>query len=123
MVLVSVRGEVIRRVELNESPNHTGMEVVYWHGPDQPALLFNGGMLWNGNGTIFAKLPDLPPPAGSKKQGWYHCIPADLHGDEGEEIVVYNPWDSFVAVYRSTPIENWKPFNPTPRQYNARLMD
>ena len=123
VMLVGLDGKIIRRFDLNSSPNETGMEAVYWNGKDQAALLYNGGMLWKGNGSVFAELPGLLKPQGPTRQGWYHCIPADLYGDEGEEVVVYNPWDSFVAVYGSSSTENWKPFNSSPRQYNARLMD
>ena len=124
IILVGVDGKIIRRFELNDSPNQTGMEAVYWQGPKRPALLYNGGMLWNGDGTLYAKLPGLPKPQGSPKQGWYHCIPADLWGDEGEEVIIYNPWDSFVAIYgSSSKSTDFKMYQPTPRQYNARLMD
>lgn len=123
VMIVGVTGNVIRRFELNESPNHTGMEAVYWNGPNHPALLYNGGMLWNGDGTLFAELPDLPPPQGTARRGWYHCVPADLTDDAGEEVIVYNPWDDFVAIYGSTPHPRFKPYRPTARQYNARLMD
>jgi len=123
VMLVGNDGQVVRRFELNESPNNTGMEAVYWHGPDKPALLYNGGQLWSGDGERFAVLPSLPEPVGNKRQGWYHCIPADLSGGPGEEIVVYNPWDRFVAIYRSEKELKLKRYQPTDRQYNARLMD
>jgi len=123
IMIVDVSGNVIRRFKLNDSPNHTGMEAIHWSGPRNPALLYNGGMLWNGNGTPFAKLPELPSPQGTKRRGWYHCVPADLNGDDGEEIIVYNPWDSFVAIYSATPLDTWKSYQPTKRQYNVRLMD
>ena len=32
-MLVSNDGQVLRKFNLNHSPNHTGMEVVYWNGP------------------------------------------------------------------------------------------
>lgn len=123
VMLVGNDGQVVRRFELNESPNNTGMETVYWHGPDKPALLYNGGQLWRGDGKRFAVLPGLPEPIGNKRQGWYHCIPADLYGGPEEEIVVYNPWDRFVAIFRSEKERKLKRYEATARQYNARLMD
>jgi len=125
IMLVSVAGKIIRRFKLNDSPNNTGMEAVYWNGPDKPALLYNGGRLWRGNGKAFAVLPDLGNPMGNPRQGWYHCIPADVCGDAREEVVVYNPWDSVVRIYTPAPVEPEKfaGYRPGPRQYNVRLMD
>lgn len=123
VMLIGLDGQVIRRFELNESPNNTGMEAVYWNGPSEPALLYNGGELWSGDGRLYAALPDLPPPIGDRRQGWYHCIPADLWGGPGEEVLIYNPWDRFVATYGSERISESKFYKPTERQYNARLMD
>ncbi len=123
VMLVGLDGQVIRRFELNESPNNTGMEAVFWSGPEETALLYNGGQLWKGDGQRYAVLPDLPAPVGDKRQGWYHCIPADLWGGPGEEVVIYNPWDRFVAIYGSERDPEPKVYRPTERQYNARLMD
>jgi len=125
VMLVSLKGEVIRRFKLNVSPNNTGMEAVCWNGPKAPALLYNGGMLWYGNGQKLAVLPDLGKPFGKGRQGWYHCIPANVCGDEREEVVVYNPWDCVIYVYTPAPLEAEKftGYQPGPRQYNVRLMD
>ena len=123
VMIVNVEGKVLRRFELNDSPNNTGMEAVFWHGPGQPALLYNGGSLWQGDGNLLAALPGLPTPQGQKRRGWYHCVPADLAGNDGEEVVVYNPWDSFVAIYGTETNQTWKRYSPTLRQYNVRLMD
>ena len=125
VMLVGLGGNVIRRFRLNDSPNHTGMDAVYWNGPDQPAHLYNGGMLWSGQGTSLGVFPGLPEPIGNKKQGWYHCIPADVCGDEREEVVLYNPWDKFVYVYTPSPLRQkaHHQYQPGPRQYNVRLMD
>jgi len=123
VMIVDVEGNIIRRFELNDSPNHTGMEAIYWNGPSQAALLYNGGMLWNGDGNLYQELPDLPRPQGTKRRGWYHCIPTDLVGDSGEELVIYNPWNSFVAIYGKESGREQKPYQPTSRQYNVRLMD
>jgi hypothetical protein len=125
VMLVNVEGEVIRRFLLNPSPNNTGMEVAFWDGPGAPPLLLNGGVLWNGFGEIVLELPDLPPSFGNPRQGWYHCIPVNLHGDDREEIIVYIPWDAVVHVFsqedpRTAPAA---PYAPGPRQYNPRLMD
>ena len=124
-MLVSNAGKIVKRFKLNPSPNETGMEAVYWHGPDQPALLHNGGMLWRGTGEPFARMPGLPPPVGPPKMGWYHCIPADLCGDAREEMLLYNPWDRFIYVYTPAPLVDgaYKGYRAGPRQYNARLMD
>lgn len=123
VMIVDVQGNILRKFELNDSPNDTGMEAVFWNGPDNTALLYNGGMLWRGDGSMFAELPSLPEPQGTKRRGWYHCIPADLLGDKGEELVVYNPWDSFVAIYGKPDAQAWKAYQATARQYNVRLMD
>ena len=124
VMLVGLEGKVIRRFRLNDSPNHTGMEAVYWNGSDQPAHLYNGGMLWSGMGKAFP-FPDLPEPVGSQRQGWYHCIPANVCGDEREEAVVYNPWDQFIYIYSPAPVipSAFQAYQPTHRQYNVRLMD
>ncbi len=125
VMLVGLEGNVIRRFKLNESPNNTGMEAVYWNGPDQAALLYNGGMLWNGKGELQHKFTELPEPLGDKRQGWYHCIPANVCGDTREEVVLYNPWDKYVYIYSPAPFvqEVYGQYVATPRQYNVRLLD
>ena len=125
VMLVAASGKVLRRFRLNSSPNETGMEAVYWHGPGRCALLYNGGQLWRGTGQRFAKLPKLPAPVGPAKMGWYHCIAADVCGDGREEAIVYNPWDRFVYVYTPSPLAEkaYGAYRPTARQINARLMD
>ena len=122
VMVVSSEGKILRKFLLNSSPNETGMEEVRWYGSKGPSLLFNGGQLWNGNGTLYVKLPGLPKAFGDRKQGWYHCIPADLSGDEGEEVIVYNPWDKQVFIYGRKKA-GFKEFKPAKRQYNVRLMD
>lgn len=125
VILVCVEGKVIRQFKINESPNNTGMEAIYWNGMDQPALLYNGGILWNGNGTISHEFPNLDKPYGNKRQGWYHCIPANVCGDKREEVILYNPWDQYIYIYSPYPIkkELFEGYISQPRQYNARLMD
>lgn len=128
-MVVATDGRILTRLELNDTPNHTGMEMVYWAGSDQPALLYNGGQLWRGDGRRFAVLKELPEPAGPSRMGWYHCIPANVCCDEREELVLYNPWDRFVWVFTPTRVtdEAWQAgfegYRSTPRQYNVRLMD
>ena len=125
VLLADNDGRIVRRFRLNRSPNETGMETVYWNGHDAPALLYNGGMLFNGNGDPAASLPDLPPPSGPEKMGWYHAVPANLCGDAREDLLVYNPWSDAVYVYTPAPFDPaaYAGYNPGPRQYNARLMD
>lgn len=118
-------GRIVRRFRLNSSPNETGMETVYWNGFDAPAMLYNGGILFDGNGEPAVALPDLPPPVGPEKMGWYHAVPADLCGDEREDLLVYNPWADAVYIYTPAPSDDtaYACYVPGPRQYNARLMD
>lgn len=118
-------GRIVRRFRLNRSPNETGMETVYWNGFDAPAMLYNGGILFDGNGEPAVALPDLPPPVGPEKMGWYHAVPADLCGDEREDLLVYNPWADAVYIYTPAPSDDtaYAGYVPGPRQYNARLMD
>lgn len=125
MMSVDLEGNILTRFRVNGSPNNTGMEVVYWFGPDRAALLHNGGMLWDPVAVESWTPPNLPPLQGPRRMGWYHCIPADLNGDGPEEMVLYNPWDNTVHVYGSTPPPDLPVagFKAGPRQYNPRLMD
>jgi len=117
----------------DESPNNTGMEAVWLHGQDRPALIVNGGTLFTGKGTSLGCLPGLPeltmPIAKQERPGWrmawYHTIPADLCGDAKEEILVYNPWDTDVFIYTAGAVDEsaYRGYRPEPRQYNPRLMD
>ena len=125
VMLAGVDGRVIRRFKLNATPNNTGMEPVYWNGPEKPALLVNGNTLWTGKGRRHAIFGELPPPVGSHRQGWYHCVGADVCGDEREEVILYNPWAADVFIYTAAPLDAdaYKGYRPTMRQVNARLMD
>jgi hypothetical protein len=125
VILVGNSGNIISRFDLNFSPNNTGMEVVFLNGKKREALLYNGGMLWKGDGSQSFQLPGLTPEQGSKRQGWYHCIPANVTGDSGEEVVVYNPWDTKIFIYtqQNSAKQKFKGYKATERQYNARLMD
>ena len=125
VILVGLEGKVIRHFRLNESPNNTGMEAVYWNGRDRPALLYNGGVLWSGQGTPVAEFVDLSEAQGNRRQGWYHCVPADVYGDTREEVILYNPWDQFIYIYTPAPLNRsaYTKYRAEPRQYNVRLMD
>ncbi len=125
VMLVSNAGEVVRRFEVNSSPNETGLEAVYWHGRSRPALLYNGGLLFDAGGNVVVRPPDLPAPVGDRKMGWYHCIPADVCGDGREELVLYNPWSTHVYIYTPAPLDAsaYGGYKPGPRQVNVRLMD
>jgi hypothetical protein len=125
IILVNTSGDIVNRFQVNASPNNTGMEAVYWDGPDRPALLYNGGMLWDpatGEGTELPGLP-LPDPVG--RMAWYHCIPANVCGDEREDLLLYDPWNPRILVYTSGEADDavTDTYAAGPRQYNARLMD
>lgn len=125
VMVVANNGNVIRRFKLNYSPNHTGMEAVYWNGKDEAALIYNGGVLWRADGRKFADLPNLPKPIGPARMGWYHCIAANVCSDEREEVVIYNPWDKYVWIFSAEPLKlgAFDGYKAGPRQYNPRLMD
>lgn len=125
VMTVSNSGEILHKFLLNASPNNTGMETVHWNGRSGADLLYNGGQLWRGNGTLFAQFPDLPALVGPPRMGWYHCIPANVTGDEREEVILYNPWDRFIQIYTPYPhhTDVYEGYQAGPRQYNVRLMD
>jgi len=121
VMLVSSSGRVVERFKLNDfPPKNIGMEPVYWDGPDRPALLYNGGQLWRATGEPFADMPEFPGVS-----FWSFAIPADLCGDDREELVTYNPADRFLYLYTPLPLDQsaYEAYRPGPRQYNARLMD
>jgi hypothetical protein len=124
-VVVNNNGKIEYEFELNPSSNNTGMETVRWNGVQGPDLLYNAGMLWNLSNRTEMPLPGLPPARGERVMGWYHCIPADICGDEREELIVYNPWDSFINIYTPAPFipEEYDRYISGARQYNARFMD
>ena len=124
-ILVANRGSIVRRITLNSTPNETGMEPVYWRGPDAAALLCNGGWLFDLSAEAVMQPPGLPVTRGDRRQGWHHCIPADVCGDDREEIVLYNPWSDAVYIYTPVPLDEkaFGGYRPGPRQYNPRLMD
>ncbi len=125
VLVVDTHGTVLKTLDLNPSPNHTGMAVVHWQGHDGPDALYNGGMLWDplvGAGTA---LPGLPTPEPVGRMAWYHCIPADVCGDWREEVVLWNPWTAHVYIYTQADndLDAYAGYEASPRQTNARLMD
>ncbi len=125
LVIGSANGQIVRRMTLNESPNNVGMTEVFWNGPNQPALLFNGGMLWNLATGESVALPDLPPPGGMEvhRMGFYHAIPANLFGDGREELVVWDPTAAEVFIVGPEAAAGEVEVRSGPRQYNPRIMD
>ena len=124
VIIVDNNGQIVSHFSLNSSPNETGMEVVHWNGDSEPDLIYNGGQLFDGNRNSLP-LPDLPPPVGPKRMGWYHCIPGNFCGDTREDILLYNPWAPDIYIYTSEPLDEsaYRGYSATARQYNARLMD
>jgi len=124
VLIVDTEGNPVSHFQLNHSPNETGMEVVHWHGEEGPDVLYNGGLLFDGNGKT-VELPHLPSAQGPEKMGWYHAIAADLCGDPREDLLLFNPWASEVFIYTPEPLDEsaYRGYSATPKQYNARLMD
>jgi hypothetical protein len=129
VMLVSNGGKILHRFRVNRRPNNTGMEAVWWRGRQRPALLYYGGRLWNADGTTFADLPELPklvgPVKDNRTMAFYHAMPANVCGDDREELVLFNPWDRCVLIYSPGPVrpDMFEGYKPTARQYNVRLMD
>lgn len=126
-VVTSAGNRIVDTFPVNFSPTNVGMEAVYWHGPGKPALLYNGGWLWDVARRTGRPIPGLPPSNGGDvhRMGFYHMIPADLCGDRREEMVLWDPTASSLFLYTAeTPDESlYRGYRPTPRQYNPRLMD
>ncbi len=124
LMVVDNSGQIRSRFRVEEAPNNTGLEIIRWNGLGNAELIYSPAALYDAYGNKVVTFPELPPPTGGK-MGWYHCFPADVCGDEREEVILYDPYSDTVYIY--TP----KPFNPnqfkgykhTERQYNARLMD
>ena len=127
ILLSSETNQIVSRFQLNPSPTNVGMEPIYWNGPDKAALLYNGGWLWNLKTAKGNPLPDLPPPNGGKvhRMGFYHAIPANLCGDNREELVLWDPTATDVFIYTPTPFDEstYRGYQAGPRQYNPRIMD
>ncbi|MEA3400469.1 MAG: hypothetical protein U9R79_04415 [Armatimonadota bacterium] len=124
LMVVGRGGEILDRFGVPGSPNNTGLEVVRWEGPNQPEVIYTPAALVDGHGGLISHLPELPEPSGGN-QGWYHCFPADLCGDEREELVLYDPLAASVFIYTPQPLNEaaYRGYAHGPRQYNARLMD
>ncbi len=126
-VVSSDSGSVVDELVLNSSPNNTGMAEVFWCEPGERAMLFNGGWLWDIQTHQGIPLPELVPPIGEAchRMSWYHCIPANVCGDQREELVVYDPCATVIYVFTPEPPDPtaFAGYVAGPRQYNARLMD
>ena len=125
LMLVDNNGEIVRRFQIYDSPNNTGLELVYWNGFDQPVLYHNGRHIYNGIGEVAAVL-DITEPVGPFRRAWYHSIPVNLTDNDREELVVWNPYSDVIYIFGNEPVSPetiWKSFIPGPRQYNPRLMD
>ena len=128
VVVADHTGTIRNTFQLNKTNNNTGLEIIYWDGPSQPGLLCNGNMLWHASGEVAWQLDGLEQIAGNTKRlrmSWYHCIPADVCGDEREEAILYNPWGATVHVFTPWPLNEavYRGYHPTPRQQNVRLMN
>ena len=124
VLIVAHSGAVLSRFRVDESPNNTGLEIVRWNGPEQGDLLYSPAALFNGHGHKVVTFPDLPAPTGGK-MGWYHCFPADVCGDEREEVVLYDPYSDAAYIYTPAPLDEsqFRRYHHGPRQYNARLIN
>lgn len=124
LIVAGQEGTVLAKFDVPDSPNNTGIEIVYWNGPGQPGLIYSPAALFDGEGNKVATLDELPPPTGGR-MGWYHCIPANVCGDEREELVLYDPEADAVYIYTPAPFDKdaFRVYRPTARQYNPRIMD
>ena len=127
ILISSETNQILSRFQLNSSPTNVGMEPVFWNGPNKAALLYNGGWLWDLKKAKGNPLPDLPPPNGGKvhRMGFYHAIPANLCGDDREELVLWDPTATDIYIYTPRPFDEsaYRGYRAGPRQYNPRLMD
>ncbi len=127
LIVSSESNSIVDRFQINVSPTNVGMEPVYWCGRDKAALLYNGGWLWDVKSKKGHELPGLPSPNGNDahRMGFYHAIPADLCGDEREELVLWDPTARDIYVYTPKPLDEsaYNGYTAGPRQYNPRLMD
>ena len=118
---------IINTFELQFSPTNVGMESVLWNGPGKVAMLYNGGWLWDVERGTGGPLPDLPAPNGGQvhRMGFYHAIPANLCGDDREELVLWDPTATDIFIYTPHPLVRsvYRGYQPGPRQYNPRIMD
>ncbi|MDE0314605.1 MAG: hypothetical protein OXM61_06865 [Candidatus Poribacteria bacterium] len=124
LIVVDNNGQIRSRFRVDETPNNTGLEVIRWNGLGKSELIYSPAALYDGNGNRAVTFPDLPPPTGGK-MGWYHCFPADVCSDAREEVVLYDPYSDAVYIYTSHPFDpdQFRGYQHTARQYNARLID
>ena len=103
LVVSSASNSIVGHLSINGSPTNVGMEAVYWNGPTQPALLYNGGMLRDLQSGQSLALVVLPPPGGNEihRMGFNHAIPANLFGGDGEELVLWDPTATKIFIYGS----------------------
>jgi len=127
LIVSSASNSVVDRFKINWSPTNVGMEPVYWNGRDRAALLYNGGWLWDVATRSGRRLPELPPPNGGEvhRMGFYHAIPANICGDQREDLVLWDPTAQHIHIYTPKPltISAYTGYVAEPRQYNPRLMD
>ncbi len=127
LLVSSATGAIVDRLKLNISPTNVGMEPVYWKGSNQAALLYNGGWLWDLHTRKGFSLPGLPRPNGGEvhRMGFYHAIPADLCGDNREELLLWDPTATELFIFTPKPLDEsaYSKYFSTPRQYNPRIMD
>jgi hypothetical protein len=123
-LLVAGPEGVRSRFRVDDSPNNTGLETIRWNGDSGPDLIYSPAALWDGDGNRAVDFPGLPPPSGGK-MGWYHCFPANVCGDDREEVVLYDPYQHRVHIYtQEPPLDSaFRGYQHTPRQYNTRLID
>ena len=124
LIVVDNSGQIQSRFLVDETPNNTGLEIIRWHGDGQQELIYSPAALYDGAGNRAVTFPDLPPPTGGK-MGWYHCFPANVCGDNREEVILYDPYSDAVYIYTPKPFQpdKFNGYQHTPRQYNTRLMD
>ena len=124
LMVVDNSGQIWSRFRVDESPNNTGLEVIRWHGHGNAELIYSPAALYDSDGNKVVTFPELPPPSGGK-MGWYHCFPADVCGDEREEVILYEPYSDAIYIYTPNPFNpsQFRGYTHTARQYNARLMD
>ena len=97
-------------------PPHLQQMAIRYHGhqPDIPVAAADGRVLRR------LRINDS-----NNNTGWYHCIPADVCGDEREEVILYDPWSPEIYLYTPYPLatDAFLGYRPTPRQYDVRLLD
>ena len=61
LIVVDNAGQIQSRFKVDETPNNTGLEVIRWHGIDQPELIYSPAALYDGTGNRTVTFPDLAP--------------------------------------------------------------